>query len=116
MMALKSKKNDNFVFEEIQKCLKTALYYPAFVGEELDIFLRISGGARISIAKLRRKYHSGEILPDFMLNVVSNSPTDKHLNLLLTLLSLGGAIWPPLVNIAPEQKFGPGRRPGLLAL
>ena len=26
----------------------------------------------------------------------------------LTLLSLGGAIWPPLVNIAPEQKFGPG--------
>ena len=28
----------------------------------------------------------------------------------------GGAIWPPLVNIAPEQKFGPGRRPGLLAL
>ena len=69
------KTNDNFVFEEIQKCLKTALYYPAFVGEELDIFLRISGGARISIAKLRRKYHSGEIVPDFMLNVVSNSPT-----------------------------------------
>ena len=80
----KELKNDNFVFEEIQKCLKTALYYPAFVGEELDIFLRISGGARISIAKLRRKYHSGEILPDFMLNVVSNSPTDKHLNLLLS--------------------------------
>ena len=91
----KKLKNDNFVFEEIQKCLKTALYYPAFVGEELDIFLRISGGARISIAKLRRKYHSGEILPDFMLNVVSNSPTDKHLNLLLTLLSLGGGPYGP---------------------
>jgi hypothetical protein len=34
----------------------------------------------------------------------------------LTLLTLGGAIWPPLVKIAPEQKIGPGRRPGLLGL
>ena len=25
-----------------------------------------------------------------------------------------GAIWPPLVKIAPVQKIGPGRRPGLL--
>jgi hypothetical protein len=31
-------KNDKFVFEEIQKCLKAALQEPAFVGRELDIF------------------------------------------------------------------------------
>ena len=34
----------------------------------------------------------------------------------LTLFTLGGAMWPPLVKIAPEQKIGPGRRPGLLGL
>ena len=28
----------------------------------------------------------------------------------------GGHIWPPLVKIQPEQKIGPGRRPGLLGL
>jgi hypothetical protein len=35
-MALKKQKK--FVFEEIHKCLKTALQEPAFVGRELDMF------------------------------------------------------------------------------
>ena len=66
----KKQNNDKCVFEEIQKCPKTALQEPAFVGGELDIFWQILGGARILITKLRN-------------NVVSNSPTyNKHMNFL----------------------------------